>query len=319
MRAFLKRFGLFIAIQFVIAMFVLWSYYRQYPTAQNFLAASIDKHALLQSQRSPRLIFIGGSSLAFGVNSATIAQSCSRHPINMALHAALGLKFMLNEVEPYVRGNDWIIVAPEYQQFVQVSGQSAWLVNILEVDPSNARYFDSRQWASIFDTGFIQRFGIITRSVLDHPERLFSQNTLVLHTRPYYRRRGFDQNGDMVAHLNENPRPLGHKEFQLLYRDESIQDAIAVINQFTRKAEARGARVFFSHPPLPREVFDQNHAMVDRLESELKAKLIAPQLDSAEELVFPIGSFFDTWYHLAAPGVQKRTQFLAARVAEQTQ
>jgi len=47
MRAFLNRFGLFIAIQLVIAMFVLWSYYRQYPTAQNFLAASIDKHALL--------------------------------------------------------------------------------------------------------------------------------------------------------------------------------------------------------------------------------------------------------------------------------
>jgi len=224
---------------------------------------------------------------------------------------------MLREVEPYLRGNDWIILAPEYQQFDRASGQSAWLVNILEVDSSNARYFDSQQWASVFDTGFIQRFGIITRSVFDRPGRLFSQNTLALRTRPYYRRHGFDRNGDMVAHLNEKPRGLGKKEFQLRYRDESAQEAITIMNDFASAATARGARVFFSHPPIPREVFDQNHAMVDRLESELKAKLVVPQLDSAAELVFPIDFFFDTWYHLARPGVEKRTKLLATRVAEQ--
>lgn len=317
MRAFIKQFGLFIAIQLVIAGSVLWSYYRQYPSAQNFLAASIDKHALLERQASPRLILIGGSSLAFGVNSATIAEACNRHPVNMGLHAALGLKFMLSEVEPHVRVDDWIIVSPEYQQFARLSGQSAWLVNILEIDSSNARYFDSQQWASVFDTGVIQRFGTITRSVFDRPGRFFSRNTFAVRARAHYRRYGFDRNGDMVAHLNQKPRGLSENEFQLRYRDEPVQEAISVVNHFARAAEARGAKVFFSHPPLPRKVFEQNHAAIDRLEAELKAKLIAPQLDSAEELVFPVEFFFDTWYHLASPGVDKRTKLLAARIAEQ--
>src|SRR5204862_8067163 len=98
-------------------------YWRQYPPGQNFLAASIDKQSLIRTQTPPRLIFIGGSSMAFGVNSATIAEACGRRPVNMGLHAALGLKFMLREVESHVQPNDWIIVAPEYQQFIRGAGQ----------------------------------------------------------------------------------------------------------------------------------------------------------------------------------------------------
>src|SRR5687767_11217515 len=119
MRAFLKQIGWFAAIQVVIFAAVLWSYWRQYPPSQHFLASSIDKESLLRTQASPRLIFVGGSSMAFGVNSAQIAAACGRRPVNMGLHAALGLKFMLNEVAPHIRSNDWIIVAPEYQQFVR--------------------------------------------------------------------------------------------------------------------------------------------------------------------------------------------------------
>src|SRR5690349_21240182 len=54
MHAFLKKFGLFMAIQLVIAIAVLWSYRRQFPPQQNFLAASIDKQALIRTQAPPR-------------------------------------------------------------------------------------------------------------------------------------------------------------------------------------------------------------------------------------------------------------------------
>jgi hypothetical protein len=316
MRCFLKQFGLFVAIQLAIAAVIVWSYRRQFPAAQNFLAASIDKQSLIRTQASPRLIFIGGSSMAFGVHSAEIAKACGRQPVNMGLHAALGLKFMLNQVAPHIRQNDWIIVAPEYQQFVRMAGQSEMLVNMLEIDPSNVRLLDAPQWAAAFDVGFIQRFGKISRAVLGRPGRFFRKNTMSASTRLYYRRKGFDQNGDVVAHLTEQPRGLREKEFRFRYRDELVQEAIGQVNRFAKAAEARGAKVFFSHPPLPREVFVQNRPMLDRLEAELKAKLIVPQLDSAEELVFPVGDFFDTWYHLAATGVDKRTELLASRVAQ---
>jgi hypothetical protein len=64
-------------------------------------------------------------------------------------------------------------------------------------------------------------------------------------------------------------------------------------------------------------VFEKNRATVTRLETELMAKLAIPQLDSAEDLVFPVEYFFDTWYHLAGTGVKARTEILAARLSQQ--
>ena len=316
MRAFLKQFGLYVAIQLAIGAAVLWSYRRQYPSAQNFLAASIDKHSLIRTQAPPRLIFVGGSSMAFGVNSAQIAGACGRRPVNMGLHAAVGLKFMLSEVAPRIQRSDWIVVAPEYQQFIRMSGQSEMLVNMVEIDPSNARLLDSHQWADALDRGGIQRAGKITRAVLGRPTHFFRSNSMKT-TRPFYRRIGFNHNGDMVAHLTVKSPKMTERQFQFRYREELVSETIAQMNRFAKLAEARGARVFFSHPPLPREVFDQNRQQIDRLEAELKSKLVMPQLDRVEELVFPITDFFDTWYHLAAPGVEKRSKLLASRVAQQ--
>lgn len=316
MRAFLKQSGWFLAIQLVIAAAVFWSYRRQYPGTQNFLAASIDKQSLLRTQAAPRLIFIGGSSMAFGVDSARIAGACGRRPVNLGLHAALGLKFMLREAAPGIQPGDWIIVAPEYQQFSRLSGQSEMLVNMVEIDPANARLLDSHQWAEAFDGGLIQRFGKVTRSVLGRPARFFRRGTMS-STRPYYRRLGFNQNGDMVAHLNVKSPKMTERQFKFRYRDDLAQETLELINRFAREAGAKGAKVFFSHPPLPREVFEANRVELERLETELTAKLTPPRLDRMEELVFPLDHFFDTWYHLAASGVEKRSKLLASRIAEQ--
>ena len=316
MRAFLQRCGGFLAVQLAITALVAWSYARQYPGAQNFLAASIDKKSLLHTQATPRLILIGGSSMAFGVDSARVAAACGRRPVNMGLHGALGLKFMLHEAAPGVQRGDWIIIAPEYQQFSRLHGQSETLMNMVEIDPANARLLDSHQWAEAFDYGILQRFGKVTRTVLGRPGRFFREGTIAA-TRPYHRRIGFNENGDMVAHLTMKSPKMTEQPFKFRYRDERAQETIKLINRFTREAEAKGAKVFFSHPAIPEEVLALSGVDLERLEAELAAKLIPPRLDRVEELVFPIDQFFDTCYHLAAPGVERRTQLLAARMAEQ--
>jgi len=317
MRTFLKNAVWFAAIQLVIAVMVLWSYWRQYPSSDHFLASSIDKQRLLQTQKSPRLIFIGGSSMAFGVKSAEIAEACGRHPVNMGLHARLGLKYMLNEVAPYIRSNDWVIVAPEYQQFVGSSGQSEMLINLIEANPSAARFLSREQWTTALDTGLIQRFGKMVRAVLGRPGHFLRKNTMARSARLYYRRQGFNENGDIVAHLNAKSKGVTDLVFGFTHRDQRVYEAIALINQFGADANARGAKVFFSHPPLPREVFTQNRRLIQQLETSIQERLKVPQIDSAEEVVYPIEDFFDTWYHLARTGVEKRTKFLAERMAQQ--
>jgi len=316
MRGFLKKLLLFAAIQLAIAAVVIWSYRRQFPPSQHFLAADIDKQSLIQTQAAPRLIFIGGSSMAFGVNSARIAESCGRHPVNMGLHAALGLKYMLAEVQPHLRAGDWVIVAPEYQQFSKLGGNTEFLVNMIEIAPAHGRFFTREQWSGIFDSGFVKRFGRQLRAVAGRPSRLFDRGTIG-KTRPYYRRDGFNANGDVVAHLNVKPPRMSEREFRLRHDKASVRETVEVLNRFADVAKQRGVRVWFSHAPLPQPVFDQNRRAVDELEATLAREVRIPQLDRAEELAFPYDHFFDTWYHLSLRGVEKRTELLAARMAEQ--
>ncbi len=72
---------------------------------------------LLDNTPSPRIVFVGGSNLAFGLDSKRIEDSFNLPVLNYGLHAGIGLKFMVDDVEQYVRKGDIVIFVPEYEHF----------------------------------------------------------------------------------------------------------------------------------------------------------------------------------------------------------
>lgn len=80
-----------------------------------YLLAIIDKVRLLHASGKSRIIFVGGSNTAFGINSPLIATALRRKPVNAGLHAALGLSFPLRWVQEGVRRGDVVVVMPEYE------------------------------------------------------------------------------------------------------------------------------------------------------------------------------------------------------------
>ena len=58
-----------------------------------YLAALDDKLELVRTVESPRVIFVGGSSVAFGIDSQVFEQGLGQPAINLGLHGALGLHF----------------------------------------------------------------------------------------------------------------------------------------------------------------------------------------------------------------------------------
>lgn len=105
----------------------------------SFLAGAIEKHKLLQMTPSPRLILVGGSNVAFGFDSDYLSSELKLPVINMGLHGGLGLRYALNEVAPYIRKNDLIVVAPEYPQFEDPNGDLT-LLQLISVYPQALMY-----------------------------------------------------------------------------------------------------------------------------------------------------------------------------------
>src|SRR5678816_2773153 len=69
----------------------------------SYLAAVLEKDRLIRNTPSPKIILVGGSNLAFGIDSKAIEDSLGLHVVNMGLYAKLGLKYMLAQVRPYIK------------------------------------------------------------------------------------------------------------------------------------------------------------------------------------------------------------------------
>lgn len=72
------------------------------------------KIELIESTPSPRLILIGASTLAFGVDSKQISDSLGINVINMGLHAGIGARYYIDDYLQYIRQGDIVIISPSY-------------------------------------------------------------------------------------------------------------------------------------------------------------------------------------------------------------
>lgn len=75
------------------------------------------KCELLEATPSPKIIFVSGSNLAFGLESKRIKESLNINVVNYALAIHLGLKYMIDDVSTYIKKGDIVVFAPEWQHF----------------------------------------------------------------------------------------------------------------------------------------------------------------------------------------------------------
>ena len=62
---------------------------------QSFVGALSDKCERLYSIDEPKIVIVGGSSVAFGIDSALIEKYTDMPVVNFGMYAALGTKLML--------------------------------------------------------------------------------------------------------------------------------------------------------------------------------------------------------------------------------
>jgi len=311
MKRFLSKLAIFLGVHAALLAAALAVYVKRYPPAKSFYAASLDKASLLRTQASPRMIFVGGSSMALGIDSGLVAQRCGFHPVNMGMNMAIGLEFMLQEVEPIVRAGDVVIVGPEYFLFEShYRADPEYVTRLIECRPSLVRVLSARQFKDLLDYGYVHHIGRILRSISGHAEKL--HDSLV---NDYNHRAAFNENGDIVAHHGIKPRRAATLRF-VFTASATADAAIEHLNRFDAACRERGARVFFTHCPYEDRYFDLYRDSILRLEALLRAQLRIPMLDAPEDLVLPRELFFDNEIHLNLEGKLKRSELVAQRLAE---
>jgi hypothetical protein len=318
MRLFLLNLCKFSLVQLLLWTAVLLVYTKQKPFDADFNATTRDKQLLLENEPSPRIILVGGSNLIFGINSPEIERRTAYHPVNMGLNVGDGLAFMLSNVEPWLRPGDIVIVSPEYEMFGDFyNGLGPFLYAEAEHSPAVIRRFTRGNLLEVTNKGFIIAGGIFRYTVQQKgkTERQWIENKSHV-----FRRDAFNRYGDLVDHYSL-PNRLKEGFTTTILIDaratpRTISRAIEGLNRFGDAAARRGARVFYSFPPLPVDLFEKQRPATQQIEAALQKQLRFPILDTPGEITFPTDHFFDAYYHLTAEGAMKRTARLLDRLEE---
>ncbi len=292
--------GLFVLVSYV----AIWAM----PLHADVVYASLlDKHKLLVTTPSPRLIFIGGSGIALGLDSALIEEQIGLPVINMGVNAGFGLHYMLKEVEPMLRQGDIVLVVPEYEHFYGT---------LLEGD-QNLLWALRIRPASIRQTTWQQLLQLVPEIPSFMQQRV--QEILHRQTDPIYNRNAFNEHGDFVNHLQLPAQAISL--YAIGDQAEINRNALAELAQFSNTAKARGATVRLVYPAIAESFwhYQRNAAKIEQLHELIQREQIIEEASLPSDFLLPEALFFDTVYHLSESGRRLRSERIAALLKEDLQ
>jgi hypothetical protein len=280
------------------------------------LAAINDKMALIASTPAPRIIFVGTSDLAFGIDSEKIGQAFDMPVVNMGLHGGLGYRFDLEAVRPYIQRGDIIIVSAFLPGVSDIlfyghddgAGVHLWM---LKFRPDIVKAIQKpQQWILLIReyTSFIQSM---------RQTALYSQLSHLYPVSPVpqvaYRRNGFNEYGDLVAHndLPSTPWPKAVTSPQPTWTFAALAnpistDAPAYLNDFATFVHEQGATIYAIAPPQPRSLVPDPDQLIPA--PELAASIAIPLLGSPVNYLYPDDYFYDAPAHLTKIGREARSE-----------
>lgn len=258
---------------------------------ESYLAAQIDKNESLKlNNSSNRIILLGGSSAAFGINSESISKEFQINVINNSLHAGLGLRFMLVNCREFIRKGDVVILVPEYHHFYDNYMYGEEVLSRLLVNTSIANFRHLSFEHVFFQTQSILKMAFHKINYVSCSE----QNQL-------YKRDKFNVFGDFIGHLNHQPVrqiPISVQEIKSLVINQS---AIDEIKSFESHIHEIGAQLFIAFPAYQKESFNKNEKQVNLVHDQLIKEEISV-LGEPEQLMFNNYFLYDSPYHLNAKG-----------------
>ena len=278
---------------------------------ENYLAAVLEKDRLIRNTASPKIILVGGSNLAFGIDSRMIEDSLGTRVVNMGLYAKLGLKYMLAQVRPYIEPGDVVVVVPEYDQFYGDFANGDNTLNTALLYAPNDRVGDFIRSYSLIDVVFRPRVENARRSFLRAIATAVGKEDEFFppDTNPVYNRRSFNEYGDVVSHIGKKGmNPDSIYVAPLPPMEDFNADTIRDLNEIAERAEEVGAKAFFMFPSYIDGAYEINAAAIETLRSRLVKGMRIPIVGDARDFVYPKHYFFDTRYHLNEEGRRLRTE-----------
>lgn len=303
----MKKLFISIVICFVLMGVTLAGIWYAPGTIPHDLAALVNKKEMLISKPSPRMIFVGGSSV-LSLKGPLIEKALNYSVINMSLWGGLATMKHLEEIKPFLKPGDIVIVTMEYGTILDDDYLEYTLTNdegkkfffLMAPERHIPIYMKNRNFFNLIK---------IIHELSQMKVKSFIRNLTTLNFShlfdigfPNYQEE-FDPSGDRARPYMVF-RPLQGIQTHFNYPKKKN---IAFLNNFCDFASRRKARVFFYFSHFPEEQYRANEKYINAYYELMSKYFKGTLLNRPLEFKYPEKYFADTIYHLNDEGENIRT------------
>jgi hypothetical protein len=269
-------------------------------SSNSLLFISKNKETSLKKTQSPRIVFLGGSNLSFGLDSKLIKDSLHLNPVNMGIHASLGFKYMMSQYYNHKKKGDIVVLIPEYQQyfddFAEGTDGEELARMIFDVDLKNYFNLNRNQRIKIFSS-----LPKILKSKFKLDE-YFGYDFDFIYSRYVYNDYGDVDRKYLIKKRTFKPSNS--------FNNLSINyDLLFDIIEFQKSLKMKGIHLFISFPGYQVASFNNSKekiAQVYNILTNYKFELIGtPEMFRMHDTLM-----LNSPYHLNNDGVNRRTILL---------
>ena len=269
--------------------------------SNTFTGALDEKYDRLYSIEGEKAVVVGGSSVAFGLDSELLEKYLGKPVVNFGLYADLGTKIMLDLSIGAIGKGDTVIIAPELSQStMSMFFNAKTLLEAADDKPSMLRHVKGENILSLLSASWehsADKLGYAKNGAPD-PSGVYNSKS-------------FNEYGDVVYPREKNIMPEGYDPNTEIILDESILDPefIDYLNSYITQCKMRGADVYFSFSPMNIKALSSSVTKDSALAFEdlLEESLLCPVIGDIGDYILGEGYFYDTNFHLNDVGAQYRT------------
>ena len=286
------------------------------------LAALLNKKDMLLSRKSPRIILIGGSNLTT-INSRLIEVELNRSGeggfsiANMGLWGGLSIGQYLDELKPYLKKSDKIVICQEYAtmlskdyfSYINTNKESKKFFFLMSPENHLLQNIKKQDYFELIEI-------IITLNQLKMKSYIY--NLLNLDFNKMFKsgfqryEKDYNEFGDRTLPFKIR-RPL-HSSGVIM--EKPVIKNLSYLKKFKIYGEKKGINLFFIFPPFPEKEYIINKKQINSLYYLIKNDFEIKTLNSPVENIYPEEYFADTVNHLQPKWEKIRTGKMILQLKE---
>lgn len=271
----------------------------------NYQASLIDKNERLCSLDRAKIVLVGNSNWAFGVDSQKLEEAMGMPVVNMGMHGGIGNPFNEQAAVQNIHEGDIVIIS--YSNFADgdmiKNPELAWIT--IENHPALWKYIRLKDWPDM-----IKAYPTYLKDCLD----LWSQGIGNMDSGTEYSRLQFNEYGDNI--YDRPALVVSDEELAEAHIPEIGDETIDRLNKLNQTLREKGATLLVTPYPTPVTDYTPPTEEYVVFSDQIEERLDFPLIGRYEDYRMDKNLFYNTYLHLNNEGKQLRTQMLIGDLQE---